>query len=99
VCAADQIRKQRGKIPESYGVEFEKILNKKYLRNNGFRLMCAVYTAYQGKTLKSIFKQFDIHQRKRNDRLIVSKMKKLIRRKRRNVTKQVIIIEPKQYFV
>jgi hypothetical protein len=75
-----------GNSPESYGVEFENILNKKYLRNTGklqqfSSNVCSLYYAYyvikryQGKTLKRFLK-FDIHERKRNDRLIVSTMRK-----------------------
>jgi hypothetical protein len=82
-----------GNSPESYGVGFDKILNKKYLRNYGqlqqlssnvCGLYCAYYVIkrYQGKTLKNIVKEFDPYQKKHNDRSVVSKMKKLIRKKK-----------------
>jgi hypothetical protein len=82
-----------GNSPESYGVGFERrILNKKYLRNYGqlqqlSSYLCGLYRAYyfikryQRKTLKEIVKEFDPYQKNHNDHSVVSKMKKLIRKK------------------
>ena len=81
-----------GNSPESYHVGFEKILDKKYLMYNGqlqqsssnvCGLYCAYYIIqrYKGKTLRTIVKEFDPQLKKLNDRLIVSKMMKLVRKK------------------
>ena len=78
-----------GNTPESYGVGFEKLLNKTYLVYNGqlqqlssnvCGLYCAYYVIkrYQGKTLKNIVKEFNPRQKKLNDRLKVFKMRKII---------------------
>ena len=75
-------------MPEDYGVGFEKILKRKYLKNVGqlqqsTSNVCGLYCAYyvlkrhQGKTMKDIVKDFNVQQKKRNDRLIVTKMMKL----------------------
>ena len=75
-----------------YGVGFEKILKRKYLKNVGqlqqstsnvCGLYCANYVMkkYQGKT-KDIVKDLNVQEKKRNDRLIVTKMMKLCTRKR-----------------
>ena len=80
-------------MPEDYGVEFEKILKRKYLENVGqlqqstsnvCGLNCTYYVMkrHQGKTMKDIVKDFNVQQKKRNDRLIVTKMIKLCIRKR-----------------
>ena len=82
-----------GHMPEDYGVGFEKILKKKYLKNvdqlqqstsNVCGLFCAYYVMkrHQGKTMKDIVKDFNLNQKKRNDRLIVTKMMKLCTGKR-----------------
>ena len=82
-----------GHLPEDYGVGFEKILTKKYLKNVGqlqqsTSNVCGLYCAYyvmkrhQGKTMKDILKDFNLHQKKSNDRLIVTKMWTLYNRKR-----------------
>ena len=80
-------------MPEDYGVVFEKILKRKYLKNVGqlqqstsnvYGLYCAYYVMkrHQGKTMKDIVKDFNVQQKKRNDRLIVTKMMKLCIRMR-----------------
>ena len=74
-----------GHRPEYYGVGFEKILRKQYLKNVGqlqqsSSKVCGLYCAYyvikrhRGKTMRDIIKDFNIHQKKRNDSLIVTKM-------------------------
>ena len=47
-------------------------------------LYCAYYVVkrHQGKTMKDIVKDFNVQQKRRNDRLIVTKMMKLCTRKR-----------------
>ena len=42
---------------------------------------------YQGKTMKDNLKVFNLRQKKRNDRLVVTKMKTLLTRRRRNIEK------------
>ena len=125
VCAADEIRKQKGRFviantdtcegpgkhwvtfyfpkrghyeffdsmgnsPESYGVGFEKILDRKYLMYNGqlqqsFSNVCGLYCIYyvmcryRGRTMTSIVKEFNPRQKKQNDRLVVSKMKNIVK--------------------
>ena len=80
-------------MAKDYGVRFEKILKRKYLKNVGqlqqsTSNVCGLYCAYyvvkrhQGKTMKDIVKDFNVQQKKRNDRLIVTKMMKLCTRKR-----------------
>ena len=82
-------------MPDYYNVGFEKILNKKYLKNVGqlqqstsnvCGLYCAYYVIkrYEGKTMMSILKDFNLQQKKRNDALIVTKMKTLTKRQKRN---------------
>lgn len=82
-----------GNRPEDYGVGFEKILNKTYLMNTGqlqqsTSNVCGLYCAYyvmkrhQGKSMKDIVKDFNPRQKKRNDRLIVTKMMALLTRRR-----------------
>ena len=82
-----------GHMQEDYGVGFEKILKRKYLKNVGqlqqsTSNVCGLYCAYyvikrhQGKTMKDIVKDFNVEQKKRNDSLIVTKMMKLCTRKR-----------------
>ena len=82
-----------GHMAKDYGVGFEKILKRKYLKNVGqlqqsTSNVCGLYCAYyvmkrhQGKTMKDIVKDFNVQQKKRNDRLIVTKMMKLCTRKR-----------------
>ena len=74
-----------GHRPEYYGVGFEKILRKQYLKNVGQLQqsnsnVCGLYCAYyvikrhRGTTLRDFIKDYNIHQKKRNDRLIVTKM-------------------------
>ena len=81
-----------GHMPEYYGGGFEKILKRKYLKNVGqpqqstfnvCGLYCAFYVMkrHQGKTMKDIVKDFNVQQKKRNDRLIVTKMMKLCTQK------------------
>lgn len=81
-----------GNRPEDYGVGFEKILNKPYLTYTGqlqqsTSNVCGLYCAYyvmkrhQGKPIKDIVKDFNPRQRKRNDRLIVTKMMTLLTRR------------------
>ena len=81
-----------GHMAKDYGVGFEKILKSKYLKNVGQLqqstsnvrgLYCAYYVIkrHQGKTMKDIVKDFNVQQKKRNDRLIVTKMMKLCTRK------------------
>ena len=83
-----------GNRPEEYGVGLEKKLSKPYLKNFGqiqqstsnvCGLYCAYYVMkrYQGKTMKDILKVFNLRQKKRNDRLVVTKMKTLLTRRRR----------------
>ena len=83
-----------GNRPEDYGVGFEKILNKKYLMSFGqlqqaTSNVCGLYCAYyvmkrhQRKNMKDIEKDFNPRQKKRNDRLIVTKMMTLLKRRRR----------------
>ena len=68
---------------------------KIYVSENAFQAIsistsnvCGLYCAYyvmkrhQGKTMKDIVKDFNVKQKKRNDRLIVTKMMKLCTRKR-----------------
>ena len=80
-------------MPEDYGVGFEKILKRKYLKNVGqlqqsTSNVCGLYCAYyvmkrhQEKMMKDIVKDFNVQQKKRNDHLIVTKMMKLCTRKR-----------------
>ena len=82
-----------GHMAKDYGVAFEKILKRKYLKNVGqlqqsTSNVCGLYCAYyvmkrhRGKTMKDIVKYFNVQQNKRNDRLIVTKMMKLCTRKR-----------------
>ena len=82
-----------GHKAKDYGVGFEKILKRKYLKNVGqlqqsTSNVCGLYCAYyvmkrhQGKTMKDIVKDFNVQQKKRNDRLIVTKMMKLCTPKR-----------------
>ena len=84
-----------GHMLDYYNVGFEKILNKKYLKNVGQLqqstsnvccLYCACYVIkrYEGKTMMSILKDFNLQQKKRNDALIVTKMKTLTKRQKRN---------------
>ena len=79
-----------GNSPNYYGVGFEKILNKKYLMSTGHLqqstsnvcgLYCVYYVIkrYQGNTLKDIIKEFDLCNKKQNDRLIVYKLKKMLK--------------------
>ena len=83
-----------GNRPEDYGVGFEKILNTKYLMIFGHSQqstsnVCGLYCAYYlmkrhlGETKKDIVKDFNPRQMKRNDRLIVTKMLTLFKRRRR----------------
>ena len=82
-----------GHMPEDYGVGFEKILKRKYLKNVGqlqqsTSNVCCLYCTYyvmkrhQGKTMEDTVKDFNVQQKKRNDRLIVSKIMKLCTQKR-----------------
>ena len=82
-----------GHMAKDYGVGFEKILKRKYLKNDGqlqqsTSNVCGLYCAYyvmkrhQGKTMKDVVKDFHVQQKKRNDHLIVTKMMKLCTRKR-----------------
>ena len=70
-------------MPEDYGIGFENVLNKKYLKNvrqlqQSTSNVCGLYCAYfvlkrhEGKTMMDILKNFNLHQKKRNDRLIVT---------------------------
>ena len=76
-----------GHMPEYYGVGFEKILKRKYLKNvnqikQSTSNVCGLYYVvkrHQGKTMKDIV---NVQQKKRNDRLIVTKMMKLCTQKR-----------------
>ena len=80
-------------MPEEYGVGFEKILERKYLKSFGqlqqsTSNVCDLYCAYyvmkrhKGKTMKDIVKDFNVQQKKQNDLLIETKMMKLCTRKR-----------------
>ena len=82
-----------GHMPEDYGGGFEMIVKKKYLKNVGqlqqstsnvFGLYCAYYVMkrHQRKTMKDIVKDSYVQQKKRSDRLIVTKMMKLCTWKR-----------------
>ena len=82
-----------GHMAKDYGVGFKKIIKRKYLKNVGqlqqsTSNVCGLYCAYYvmkrhvGKTMKDIVKDFNVQQKKRNDRLIVTKMMKLCTRKR-----------------
>ena len=77
-----------GHMPEDYGGGLENILKRKYLKNVGqlqqstsyvYGLYCAYYVMkrHQGKKIKDIVKDFNVQRKKRNDRLIVTKMMKL----------------------
>ena len=81
-------------MPEDYAFGFEKILNKKYLKNvvqlkQSTSNMCGVYCAYYvvnryaGKTMKDILKDFNPNL-KRNDRFLVSKMRQSGGARKRN---------------
>ena len=66
-----------GHMAKDYRVGFEKILKRKYLKNVGqlqqsTSNVCGLY----------IVKDFNVQQKKRNDRLIVTKTMKLCTRKR-----------------
>ena len=91
-----------GHMPDYYNVGFEKILNKIYLKNvvqlqqstsNLCGLFCANYMIkrYEGKTIMGILKDFNLQQKKRNDGLIVTKMKTLCIRKRQKRNKPLIV--------
>ena len=91
-----------GHMPDYYNVGFEKILNKKYLKNVGqlqqsTSNVCGLYCAYyvikrhKGKTMMGILKDFNLQQKKRNDDLIVTKMKTLCIRKRQKRNKCLIV--------
>ena len=78
-----------GNSPESYGVGFEKILDKKYLMYNGqlqqtSSNVCGLYCAYyvirrsRGRTMKNIVHEFNPFNKRQNDRLVVSKMKHIV---------------------
>ena len=82
-----------GHMPEDYGVGFEKILKRKYLKNvsqlqQSTSNVCGLYCTYyvmkrhQGKMMKDIVKYFNVQQKKQDDRLIVTKMMNLCTRKR-----------------
>ena len=85
-----------GHMPDYYNAGFEKILNKKYLKNVGqlqqsTYYVCGLYCAYyvikrhERKTMISILKDFNLQQKKCNfDALIVTKMKTLTKRQKRN---------------
>ena len=73
-----------GHMAKGYGVGFEKILKRKYLKNvcqlqqstsNVCGLNCTYYVMkrHQGKTMRDIVKDFNVQQKKQNDRLIVTK--------------------------
>ena len=77
-----------GHMPDYYNVGFEKILNKKYIKNVGqlqqstsnvCGLYCACYVIkrYEGNTMMSILKDFNLQQKECNDGLVVTKMKTL----------------------
>ena len=73
---------------------YEFFLNKKYLMSFGqlqqaTSNVCGLYCAYyvmkghQWKIMKHIVEDFNPHQKKRNDRLIVTKMMTLLKQRRR----------------
>ena len=83
-----------GNKPEDYGVGFETYLNKKYLMSfkqlqQSTSNVCGLYFAYyvmkrhQGKTMRGIVKDLHPRQKKRNDRLVVTKMMALLKQRRR----------------
>ena len=91
-----------GHMPDYYNVGFEKILNKKYLKNVGHLQqstsnVCGLYCTYyvikrhEGKTMMAILKDFNLQQKKRNDDLIVTKLKTLCIRKRQKRNKRLIM--------
>ena len=75
-----------GQMPEDYAIGFEKILNKKYLKNAGqlqqsTSNVCGLYwvyyvvNRYTGKIMKDILQDLNWNW-KRNDRFLVSKMRR-----------------------
>ena len=89
-------------MPDYYNVGFEKILNKKYLKNVGHLQQstsnaCGLYCAYYVikrhgvETMMGILKDFNLQQKKRNDDLIVTKMKTLCTRKHQKRNKRLIV--------
>ena len=78
-----------GRIPEEYGVGFEKILNKKYIMNNkqlqhNTSNLCGLYCIYyimkrsHGNSLKKIVSEFNPRRKKQNDHLLPAKLNRMI---------------------
>ena len=89
-------------MPDYYNVGFEKNLNKINLKNVGqlqqsTSNVCALYCAYyvikryEGKTMMGILTDFNLQQKKRNDGLIMTKMKTLCIRKHQKCNKRLIV--------
>ena len=75
-CGSYEFFNSLGHMPEKFAVRFEKILNKKYLKNVGqlqqsTSNMCGLYCAYYvvnrhaGKTMKDILKDFNPNRKKK----------------------------------
>ena len=102
ICGPFELFDSLGHMPDYYNVGFEKNLNKKYLKNVGqlqqsTSNVCSLYCAYyvikqhEGKTMMGILKDFYLQQKKRNDDLIVTKIKTLCIRKRQKGNKRLIV--------
>ena len=74
-----------GRRPEEYGVDFEKIFNKKYIMNDkqlqhNTSNLCGLYCIYyimkrsRGNSLKKIVSEFNPRRKKQNDHLLLAKL-------------------------